>query len=124
MKKNTASNKSMSDITIVTTAAFAFSIVSWKATAEGLQSYVFTNSWEAALISFAIQSILFVLNIKLPFYFHKIGQNTRTNHTKKITHFQTLLLVFYFMILKFSSYKDDQNHFYTNRHRFPGMGWR
>lgn len=94
MKKNTASNKSMSDITIVTTAAFAFSIVSWKATAEGLQSYVFTNGWEAALISFAIQSILFVLNIKLPFYFHKIGQNTRTNHTKKITHFQTLLLVF------------------------------
>lgn len=54
MKKNTASNKSMSDITIVTTAAFAFSIVSWKATAEGLQSYVFTNGMEAALISFAI----------------------------------------------------------------------
>lgn len=104
MKKNTASNKSMSDITIVTTAAFAFSIVSWKATAEGLQSYVFTNGWEAALISFAIQSILFVLNIKLPFYFHKIGQNTRTNHTKKITHFQTLLLVFYFMILSSSSF--------------------
>lgn len=104
MKKNTASNKSMSDITIVTTAAFAFSIVSWKATAEGLQSYVFTNGWEAALISFAIQSILFVLNIKLPFYFHKIGQNTRTNHTKKITHFQTLLLVFYFMILISSSF--------------------
>ena len=104
MKKNTISNKSMSDITIVTTAAFAFSIVSWKATAEGLQSYVFTNGWEAALISFAIQSILFVLNIKLPFYFHKIGQNTRTNHTKKITHFQTLLLVFYFMILSSSSF--------------------
>lgn len=104
MKKNTASNKSMSDITIITTAAFAFSIVSWKATAEGLQSYVFTNGWEAALISFAIQSILFVLNIKLPFYFHKIGQNTRTNHTKTITHFQTLLLAFYFMVLSSSSF--------------------
>lgn len=104
MKKNPSSNKSMSDIAIVTTAAFTFSIVSWKATADGLQSYVFKNGWEAALISFAIQSILFVFNIQLPFYFHQIGQNTRTTTTKKFTHFQTLLIAFYFMILCSSSF--------------------
>lgn len=59
-------------IRIVKVAAFCFSIISWIATAEGLKNYVFDLWWEAYLISFGIQSILFVFNLKLPQYFKKM----------------------------------------------------
>lgn len=59
-------------IRIVKVAAFCFSIISWIATAEGLNNYVFDLWWEAYLISFGIQSILFVFNLKLPQYFKKM----------------------------------------------------
>lgn len=59
-------------IRIVKVAAFCFSIISWIATAEGLNDYVFDLWWEAYLISFGIQSILFVFNLKLPQYFKKM----------------------------------------------------
>lgn len=77
-KSNSISPKTRNanGITIVKVAAFTFAIVSWNATADGLSTYIFTESqWMATLISFGIQSILFVLNLKLPFYYHKIGKN-------------------------------------------------
>ena len=70
-------------ITIIRVAAFAFAIVSWKATASGLSEYVFGQGWQAALVSFAIQAILFVFNLKLPFYFNRIGENTPNREKKK-----------------------------------------
>ncbi len=60
---------------IIRIAALCFAAVSWYATAQGLNTYVFSGTngaWEAGLISFAIQSILFVLNLKLPVYLQRI----------------------------------------------------
>lgn len=76
----------VSGITIIRIAAFAFAMVSWKATADGLSNYVFKSGWQAGLISFAIQAILFVFNLKLPFYIAKIGA-LDTNRKKKKYHF-------------------------------------
>jgi hypothetical protein len=84
---NNLNNKKLSNrrkmLNIINTAAFCFAIVSWFATAEGLKGYVFIEqSWRAYLLSFAIQSILFVLNLKLPKYFSKIGDDdTLQNNT-------------------------------------------
>lgn len=50
---------------VLTVAAFCFAIVSWMATARGLQAYVFSGGAEATLISFGVQSILFVFNLRL-----------------------------------------------------------
>lgn len=107
-------------ITIVKVAAFAFAIVSWNATADGLSTYIFTESqWMATLISFGIQSILFVLNLKLPFYFHKVGENCPNREKKKYhwgnkkgqekktyksTSFQRAIILFYVMLLSSSSF--------------------
>ena len=74
-KSNSISPKTRdaNGITIVKVAAFAFAIVSWNATADGLSTYIFTESqWMATLISFGIQSILFVLNLRLPFFIIKL----------------------------------------------------
>lgn len=74
--KSDAANTAREGIRIVKVAAFCFAIVSWVATAQGLQEYVFVGKyWRSYLISFAIQSILFVLNLKLPEYFHRINKN-------------------------------------------------
>ncbi len=56
---------------IISVAALCFSIVSWKATSDGLKNYVFAG-WQALMVSFGIQSILFVINLKMPQYIHDI----------------------------------------------------
>lgn len=121
-KSNSISPKTRdaNGITIVKVAAFAFAIVSWNATADGLSTYIFTESqWMATLISFGIQSILFVLNLRLPFYYHKIGENcpnrekrkyhwgNKKGHEKKTyksTSFQRAIILFYVMLLSSSSF--------------------
>ena len=67
-------------IKIISVAAFCFSIVSCITTATGLGEFVFKDkqAWQAAIISFSIQSILFVFNLRLPGYFAKINKNIRT----------------------------------------------
>ena len=68
-------------ISIVKVAAFCFAIISWIATAQGLQEYVFNGkAWQSMLISFGIQSILFVFNLKLPEYFRQIGESIPSNN--------------------------------------------
>ena len=65
-KKSIRSN-SYDWVQILSVSAFCFAIMSWYATANGLRNYVFNgDAWQAYLISFAIQAILFVLNLKLP----------------------------------------------------------
>lgn len=59
------------EIRIVKIASFAVAMISWYATAEGLNLYVFSRAWQAALVSFGIQATLFVLNLRLPYYFRK-----------------------------------------------------
>ena len=52
-KSNSISPKTRdaNGITIVKVAAFAFAIVSWNATADGLSTYIFTESqWMASLL--------------------------------------------------------------------------
>lgn len=68
---------------IIRVAAFAFAVVSCYATAEGLSLYVFGPGWQSICISFGIQSILFVLNLKLPAYFNRIGENAVDREKKK-----------------------------------------
>ena len=86
---------------IITIAAFCFAIISWIATASGLEEFVFKGKyWQALMISFSIQSILFVLNLKLPFYLK----------TKKLKNLLTKFLVkgviilFYIALLSMSSF--------------------
>lgn len=67
---------------VLTVAAFCFAIVSWMATARGLQAYVFSGGAEATLISFGVQSILFVFNLRLPFLIEKIGELTPKEERK------------------------------------------
>lgn len=115
-KRQTSDEKG---IRIISVAAFAFAIVSWKATAEGLDAYVFDHGWQSALISFAIQSILFVFNLKLPFYISHIGEiaeerkrrkchfgDNKGNEKKtyKLTGLQRVIIVFYAVILASSSF--------------------
>ncbi len=117
VKKNQIS--SLTGIAIIRVAAFAFAIVSWKATANGLSEYVFGGGWQPALISFAIQAILFVFNLKLPFYFNRIGENSpnrkkrryfwgqkrgKEKDTYKTTVFQKVIVVFYIVVLFSSSF--------------------
>lgn len=74
MRRIAPINSLRDEIHIVTVAAFSFSIVSWFATAQGLYEYVFIDQhWQALMLSFAIQSILFVLNLRLPQYFNLVG---------------------------------------------------
>lgn len=54
-------------IKILSIAAFCFSIVSFQTTSSGLDEFVFNDQWLiCTLISFSIQSILFVFNLKFP----------------------------------------------------------
>ncbi|MDC7290702.1 hypothetical protein NXH76_23205 [Blautia schinkii] len=48
---------------IFASAALATAIVSWFATAQGLQVYVFEHYWQAAIISAAVQGTLFAFSI-------------------------------------------------------------
>ena len=96
---------------IIAIAAFSFALVSWAATAKGMQEYVFSSGVDAALISFGIQSILFVFNLRLPHFYKAIGKltpsekrGTRRNGRDKTTTPQKLLIVFYTIILLTSSF--------------------
>lgn len=124
MKSNDGSNTSRSnhfnvreakEQQIITVAALCFAVVSWMATARGLQEYIFSGGIEASLISFGVQSILFVLNLRLPFFIDKIGDLTpEENRTIKFkkgincgykkTIAQKITIAFYIGILVTSSF--------------------
>lgn len=107
-------------IKIVKVAAFCFALISWVATAKGLHEYVFTDKyWQALLISFGIQSILFVFNLKLPEYFKTIGDKSENRikrkykfgdnkgnekTTYKWSFYQRLIAVFYTIMIIASSF--------------------
>lgn len=110
-------DSSKEGIKIVKVAAFCFAIVSWIATSQGLHEYVFQDYyWQAALVSFGIQAILFVFNLKLPEYFDLIGKRTPDNERQlrktfiahqmryKWVPLQKLIAVFYAVILLASSF--------------------
>lgn len=118
-KANNHQTSSKNGITIISVAALSFAVVSWKATAEGLDAYVFENGWQSMLISFAIQSILFVFNLRLPFYYKHIGEMQKVREKKKYrfgpkkgtekntyksTVFQKVILAFYIVTLLSSSF--------------------
>lgn len=115
--KNTKSR--LMGISIVRVAAFSFAIVSWYATSAGLSDYVFESRWQSGLISFGIQALLFVLNLKLPFYFNRIGEKEPNREKKKylfgdnkgqykqsykMTAYQRMLIVFYIAVIVCSSF--------------------
>lgn len=52
-------------------AAVGLSVVSFYTTAQGLYEFVFHEMWQALLISGAVQISLFVLNLKLFYFFKK-----------------------------------------------------
>ena len=107
-------------VNIVKVAALSFAIVSWIATAQGMETYVFDQAWQALLVSFGIQGILFVFNLKLPEYFEAIGKWTPLQdrvHRKwcwgarkgkdkasfKWNGMQRIIAVFYVMVMLSSS---------------------
>lgn len=106
-------------VAIVRVAAFAFAVVSCYATAEGLSLYVFDSGWQSACVSFGIQSILFVLNLKLPAYINRIGENAadrekkrywigakrgQEKNTYRATAGQKIICGFYLIVLLSSSF--------------------
>lgn len=122
-------------IKIVKVAAFCFALVSWIATARGLQEFVFNQQYiQALMISFGIQAILFVFNLKLPEYFQQIGKHTPENqriHRKylfgkrkgslkvsfKWTFSQKIIILFYIVVIlssSFFSFVYMTNLVYTN----------
>lgn len=80
----THKDRDKESIKIISVAAFCFSIVSCITTATGLGEFVFTDSqaWQAGLISFSIQSMLFIFNLRLPEYCSIICKNIQ--NSKKI----------------------------------------
>ena len=103
-------NSTRESLKIVRVAAFCFAIVSWVATADGLNLYVFENQpVHAILVSFGVQGILFVFNLKLPEYFKRIGTKPHTNtvqNTKNISSskgYKRVLIALYVALLIFSS---------------------
>lgn len=91
----------LTGVDIVRVAAFAFAIVSWHATASGLSEYVFDSGWQSSLVSFGIQALLFVFNLKLPFYFNRISENSSDRVRKRN---QLVIIGFYSGILLYSSF--------------------
>lgn len=110
------------EIRIVKVAAFCFALVSWLATGQGLYEYVFRDKYiQAILISFGIQAILFVLNLRLPAYFVKIGELTPSDQREHRKYFfgskkgmsknsfkwnlwQKIIAFFYVMVIFSSSF--------------------
>lgn len=97
--------KGLDGVTIIRVAAFCFAIISWRATAAGMSEYVFGPGWQAHTVSFAIQAILFVFNLKLPFYFHRIGVNTdvKRGGKRKLVPQQIVIVIFYAAVMASSS---------------------
>lgn len=100
---NKSATKDWRDIRIINVAAFSFAIVSWFATAQGLEKYVFDSIWQPALISFGIQGILFVFNLKLPKRFHDLVKVTAKGKKKKRWIVRIILGIFYIIVLISSS---------------------
>lgn len=96
-------NTDVKGIQLVKIAAFCFAIISWIATSEGLKNYVFSgNAWQSYLISFGIQAILFVLNLKLPTFFNRIGKNFKGKWSKRLS--KPLVIAFYVLFIFASSW--------------------
>lgn len=113
-RKTGKSNQISTDqygVRIIKIAALCFAAVSWYATAQGLNTYVFSGTngaWEAGLISFAIQSILFVLNLKLPAYLQQIRsggvQSTRSRQRRGgMQRIGVIVFVVFYVLILFSS---------------------
>ncbi len=85
-------DSSEKEIEIIKIAAFCFAIVSFISTGYGLSNYVYTGNlfYIAILVSFAVQSILFIFNLKLPSFFSKVKR-------------KTLFIIFYSVLLCTSS---------------------
>lgn len=96
-------NTDKQGIQLMKMAAFCFTIVSCITTATGLGNFVFKDSqaWQAGIISFSIQTILFILNLKLPGYFAKIKNNIKNNVEKKVVC--VLFVIFFITVLLSSS---------------------
>ena len=96
---------------IIRIAALCFAAVSWYATAQGLNTYVFSGTngaWEAGLISFAVQSILFVLNLKLPAYLQRIRgegeQKVRSRQRRGgMQRIGVIVFIVFYVLILFSS---------------------
>ncbi len=81
-------------------AAFCFTIISCITTFVGLREFVFSknDAWQAGLISFAIQTILFVINLKFPEFLHKILENISFDGNKFKYKIKKILMCFLFVL--------------------------
>lgn len=97
-------NSTQASARIIKAAAFCFAVMSWLATAEGLHMYVFNYAWQAQMISFGVQSILFVLNLKLPYYLEQLGQHGTAGKKYRKRLFQAAISALYVAAMVFSSF--------------------
>ena len=102
--RNKTFNSTQAGTRIIKVAAFCFAVISWLATAEGLRMYVFNYAWQAHLVSFGVQSILFVLNLKLPYYFKLLGRRNSSPKEHRNHLFQVAIAAFYVVAMLFSSF--------------------
>lgn len=79
-------------ISVLTSAGLATALISWIATAQGLQKYAFDQWWQAIIISGAIQSALFACNMKGPFILKRLGKLGKA-----------IFILFFIMVLLASS---------------------
>lgn len=97
--KNEQFDSNKEGIRIVKVAAFCFAIISWIATAQGLSEYVFKDNIVLSLLaSFGIQSVLFVLNLKLPEYYSQIKVKTNS-----FRNFWRVVISFFYCVFLFVS---------------------
>ncbi len=64
-------------IRVLKVAALYFAIISFIATAQGLEEFIFHDGIQASILSFAIQGTLFVLNLRLPSYIGRLKRMYR-----------------------------------------------
>ena len=109
-KNNNSRSAACKEQQIIVIAALCFAVVSWRATAAGMKEYVFDSAVEAGLISFGIQSILFVFNLRLPYFLEKMGtlipkgRKIQDGKRRKVAVPQIAAGIFYLMILLSSSF--------------------
>ncbi len=102
---------------IVRVAALCFAIISFIATAEGLADYVFINkTWQAYVISFGIQAILFVFNLQLPKYVADINMFINNRGINRFVIKVTIIIMYICLLFTSSwfSYVYIANTIYTN----------
>lgn len=100
--KKTSFNEDKQGIKLIKMATFWLTVISCITTATGLSNFVFKGSqvWQAGLISFSIQTVLFILNLKLPEYFAKIKNSINSGVGK---FFVLASFVMLFGVMLFSS---------------------